>query len=220
MVLANNVMAHVPELNDFVGGMAALVAEDGIVQVENPGVRYLLEHNEFDTVYHEHFCYFSTIAVERLFRRHGLVLVDVDHFEHLHGGTLRWTGAKHGTPSEAARRHVAEEQALGLAGFDAYRSFGEGVERTQTELRELLVRLRAEGATVAAYGAAAKGATLLNSSGVDHRLVDFVVDRNVHKPGKAMPGQNWGPSTYCAVIVKKVDAQTRSKTAINELLRD
>lgn len=188
VVLANNVMAHVPELNDFVAGMAALVADDGIVQVENPGVRYLLEHNEFDTVYHEHFCYFSTIAVERLFRRHGLTLVDVEYFEHLHGGTLRWTAARQGTPSGAARRHLAEEHELGLDGFDAYRDFGAQVERTQTELRDLLVRLRSEGATVAAYGAAAKGATLLNSSGVDHRLVDFVVDRNVHKQGKAMPG--------------------------------
>jgi hypothetical protein len=187
-VVANNVMAHVPALNDFVAGLAVLVADDGLVQVENPDVGSLLANNAFDTVYHEHFCYFSTIAVERLFRRHGLVLVDVEHFEYLHGGTLRWTAAKHGTPTGAARRHLAEELDLGLDEFDAYRSFGERVALTQTALRELLERLRAEGATVAAYGAAAKGATLLNSSGVDHRLVDFVVDRNVHKQGKAMPG--------------------------------
>lgn len=188
VVVANNVMAHVPALNDFVAGLAHLVADDGVVRIENPGVRYLLEHNEFDTVYHEHFCYFSTLAVEVLLAHHGLVLVDVEHFPDLHGGTLRWTAAHHGAPSGRARDHLAAERALGLDGFEAYRDFGRRVERTQTALRELLVQLRAEGASVAAYGAAAKGATLLNSSGIDHTLVDFVVDRNVHKQGKLMPG--------------------------------
>lgn len=188
VVLANNVMAHVPDLNDFVAGMAALVADDGVVQVENPGVRYLLEHNEFDTIYHEHFCYFSTIAVEALFRRHGLVLVDVEYFDYLHGGTLRWTAARTGEPSAAARRHLAEERELGLTDYAVYRDFGARVAHTRDELCRLLGRLRADGASVAAYGAAAKGATLLNSSGLDNTTVDFVVDRNVHKQGKAMPG--------------------------------
>lgn len=187
-ILANNVMAHVPDLNGFVAGMAALVADDGVVQVENPGVRYLLEHAEFDTVYHEHFCYFSTPAVQRLFARHGLTLLDVEHFPNLHGGTLRWTAGKQGEPSEAALRHLSEERDLGLDDFAAYRDFGRTVTRNQRELVELLRSLRAQGASIAAYGAAAKGATLLNSSGIGANTVDFVVDRNTHKQGKLMPG--------------------------------
>ena len=187
-ILANNVMAHVPDLNGFVAGMAALVADDGVVQVENPCVGDLLEHNEFDTVYHEHFCYFSTLAVQRLFARHGLILLDVEHFPKMHGGTLRWTAGKQGTPSERAEAQLAKELAAGLDEFPAYRDFGETVRRNQAELVELLRSLRAEGASVAAYGAAAKGATLLNSSGIGANTIDFVVDRNTHKQGKLMPG--------------------------------
>jgi hypothetical protein len=188
VVIANNVMAHVPALNDFVGGLAALVAEDGIVQVENPGVRYLLEHNEFDTVYHEHFCYFSTIAVQKLFARHGLDLLDVEYFPNLHGGTLRWTAGKTGEQTEAAARFLREEQELGLGDWAAYEDFGTRVSQTQDELVALLRRLHDEGKTVAAYGAAAKGATLINSSGIGANLVSYVVDRNVHKQNKLVPG--------------------------------
>ena len=187
-ILANNVMAHVPDLNGFVAGMAALVADDGVVQVENPCVGDLLEHNEFDTVYHEHFCYFSTLAVQRLFGRHGLTLLDVEHFPNMHGGTLRWTAGKQGSPSERAEAQLAKERAAGLDDFAAYRDFGETVRRNQAELVELLRSLRADGASVAAYGAAAKGATLLNSSGIGANTVEFVVDRNTHKQGKLMPG--------------------------------
>lgn len=188
VVLANNVMAHVPDLNGFVAGLAALVADDGVVQVENPGVGYLLEHCAFDTIYHEHFCYFSTIAVQRLFARHGLTLLDVEHFPALHGGTLRWTAGRRGTTSERARRHLDEERAAGLDDPSAYAGFGRRVGQNQAELVDLLRSLRAQGATVAAYGAAAKGATLLNSSGIGANLIDFVVDRNPHKQGKLMPG--------------------------------
>jgi len=188
VVIANNVMAHVPDLNDFVAGLARLVYDHGIVQIENPGVGYLLGHNEFDTIYHEHFCYFSTIAVDRLFRRHGLVVTEVDVFPSLHGGTLRWTAATHSPVSSTVRRQLEEERALGLDGLAAFREFGDRVGTVQSELRELLLRLRAGGARIAAYGAAAKGATLLNSCGVGRELVDFVVDRNPHKQGKAMPG--------------------------------
>ncbi|MEQ3548986.1 class I SAM-dependent methyltransferase [Pseudonocardia nematodicida] len=188
VVLAKNVMAHVPDLNGFVAGMAALVAEDGIVQVENPGLPALLDHAEFDTVYHEHFCYFSTIAVQRLFARHGLVLLDVEQFPGLHGGTLRWTAGTRGMPSKRARAQLDAERAAGLDGTAVYTGFGLRVIQLQHELRSLLRRLRAEGATIAAYGAAAKGATLLNSSGIGANLIDFVVDRNPHKQGRLMPG--------------------------------
>lgn len=188
VIIANNVMAHVPDLNSFVGGMALLVADDGIVQVENPGVRYLLEHVEFDTVYHEHFCYFSTIAVQRLFAAHGLTLLDVELFPNMHGGTLRWTAGKQGEPSAEAKRFLDEELALGLDKAAAYENFGARVEQNRAELTELLTRLRADGATIAAYGAAAKGATLLNFAGVDSTVIDFVADLNTHKQGKLMPG--------------------------------
>lgn len=188
VVLANNVMAHVPDLNGFVAGMAALVADDGVVQVENPCVGELLEHNEFDTIYHEHVCYFSTPAVQRLFARHGLRLLDVERFPDLHGGTLRWTAGKQGEPSARALAQLDGERAAGLDEFSAYRDFGEQVSRNQHELVELLHSLRAGGASIAAYGAAAKGATLLNSSGIGANTIDFVVDRNVHKQDKLMPG--------------------------------
>jgi hypothetical protein len=158
------------------------------VQIENPGVRYLLEHTEFDTVYHEHFCYFSTIAVDELLARHGLRLLDVELFPDLHGGTLRWTAGRTGVPSAAARRHLREERALGLAEIGPYEDLGLRAARTRVELKDLLGRLRAEGASLAAYGAAAKGATLLNTTGLPPGTIDFVVDRNPHKQGRLMPG--------------------------------
>jgi SAM-dependent methyltransferase len=192
VVIANNVMAHVPDLNSFVEGLSILVADDGIVSVENPGVGALLEHTEFDTIYHEHFCYFSTTAVDALMRRHGLRLVDVQHFPEIHGGTLRWrmqradTGTD--TPTAEVARVLEAERAAGLATYDRYASFGGEVREVQRELVALLRSLKADGKTVAGYAAAAKGATLLNSSGIDHTLVEYIVDRNVHKQDKYVPG--------------------------------
>ena len=187
VVLANNVMAHVPDLNGFVSAMAHVVG-DGLLSVENPSVRLLVEHLEFDTIYHEHFCYFSTLAVQRLFERHGLGLHDVQFFPDLHGGTLRWYASRNASPTERAKRVLDEERALGLDSFDYYARYGERVRRLQDQLRELLGDLRSSGATIAAYGAAAKGATLLNSTGLGCDVIDFVVDRNPFKQGKLMPG--------------------------------
>jgi SAM-dependent methyltransferase len=190
VIIANNVMAHVPDLNSFVEGFSILLKDDGLVDVENPGVGALLAHTEFDTVYHEHFCYFSTIAVQALMRRHGLELVGVEEFPELHGGTLRWSSqhAAAAEPAESVAAVLGAERAAGLDTFDRYATFGDDVRTVQRELVELLRSLRAEGKTVAAYGAAAKGATLLNSSGITTDLLDFVVDRNVHKQGKYIPG--------------------------------
>jgi SAM-dependent methyltransferase len=190
VIIANNVMAHVPDLNSFVAGFSILLKDDGVVSVENPGVGALLDHTEFDTIYHEHFCYFSTIAVDALMRRHGLELVGVTEFPELHGGTLRWRAARAGaaTPDASVARVLDAEKAAGLDIFDRYASFGAEVGELQSELRALLTGLRAQGRTIAAYAAAAKGATLLNSTGIDHELLDFVVDRNVHKQGRYMPG--------------------------------
>ena len=188
VIVANNVMAHTPDLNGFVEGLAILLADDGIVTIENPSVRDLIEHCEFDTIYHEHFSYFSCTSVEALVRRHGLRLVDVEHFPSLHGGTLRWTVARGGEPSAAVVEHLAAERETGLDRFAFYEAFGEGVLQVRDDLRALLRRLKGDGARIAAYGAAAKGSTLVNFVGIGTDLVDYVVDRNTHKQGKLMPG--------------------------------
>ena len=187
VIIANNVMAHTPTLNSFVEGLSILLTDDGIATIENTYVKDLIDHCEFDTIYHEHFSYFSCTAVDALMRRHGLKLLAVDHFPKLQGGSLRWTVGR-GEVQESARAFLAAEREQGLTGFDYYREFGRRVEGIRRDLRALLGRLRDEGATVAGYGAAAKGSTLLNFTGVDGELLDYVVDRNTHKHGLHMPG--------------------------------
>ena len=198
VIAANNVMAHVPDLDDFVGGFAELLADDGLLTVENPSVKDLVEHVEFDTIYHEHYCYYSTLAVDALMRRHDLHLNDVEYFPDLHGGTLRWHVGRKTARTERCERVLEEERAAGLATYDYYRTFADAVRTCQDELRALLIDLRSQGRTVAAYGAAAKGATLLNSTGIDTELVAYVVDRNPHKQGKLMPG--------CRLPIRPVEA--------------
>lgn len=188
VVLANNVMAHVPDLQGFVAALVYLLADDGVLQVENPGVRWLIEHVEFDTIYHEHYCYYSCHAVDRLVRRHGLQLNDVEFFPTLQGGTLRWTCSRSATVTERAAKHLQDERDLGLTELGPYLAFGARVSQVQDDLRALLSRLKADGSSIAAYGAAAKGATLLNSTGIDVDTIDFVVDRNPHKQGQWIPG--------------------------------
>jgi SAM-dependent methyltransferase len=188
VIIANNVMAHVPDLNGFVEGMRILIADDGVITVENPYVRDLVQHCEFDTIYHEHFCYFSCTAVDRLMRRHGLFLNDVEYFPDLHGGTLRWHIGARENVSETARRYLAEEQAAGMTQYGYYADFAERVEQVRNGLLSLLQGLKSDGARIAGYGAAAKGSTLLNFVGIDGDLLDYVVDRNVHKQGCFMPG--------------------------------
>ena len=190
VIIANNVLAHVPDLNGFVAGMAILLADDGLITVENPYVRELIDHCEFDTIYHEHYSYYACTSIDRLMRRHGLWLNDVEFFPDLHGGTLRWHIGHHEDRSERALSCLSTEKEIGLDRFDYYAAFADQVVQVRDDLHELLVRLRAEGATIAGYGAAAKGSTLLNYVGIDTNLVEFVVDRNVHKQGTYMPGTN------------------------------
>jgi SAM-dependent methyltransferase len=187
VIIANNVMAHTPTLNSFVEGLSILLAEDGIATIENTYVKDLIDHCEFDTIYHEHFSYFSCTAVDALMRRHGLKLLAVDHFPTLQGGSLRWTVGR-GEVQASALEFLAAERDQGLTEFGYYREFGQRVEGIRRDLRALLTRLREEGRSVAGYGAAAKGSTLLNFTGVDGELLDYVVDRNVHKHGLHMPG--------------------------------
>lgn len=188
VILANNVFAHIPDINDFTAGMKILLADDGVIHIENPYVRDLIEHCEFDTIYHEHFYYHSCTSIDRQMRRHGLFLNDVEYFPELHGGTLRWHIGHHETPSERVRQYLADEHEAGLDTFEYYEAFADRVQTVKRELLDLLRELKADGKTIAAYGAAAKGATLLNTVGITTDLVDFVVDRNVHKQGLHMPG--------------------------------
>ena len=188
VIIANNVMAHVPDLGDFVAGMDMLLADDGVITVENPYVRDLIDHIEFDTIYHEHVCYYSCTSVDNLVRQHGLHLNDAEPFPALHGGTLRWWISKQPGRSDRLAGLLEAEQRDGLTELGYYQGFAGRVERLRTDLRELIVALRQRGASIAAYGAAAKGTVLLNHVGLDSDLIDFIVDRNPHKQGRYMPG--------------------------------
>jgi hypothetical protein len=188
VIIANNVMAHVPDVNGFVEGMSILLADDGLITVENPYVRDLIHHCEFDTIYHEHFCYYSCTAVDHLMRRHGLFLNHVEYFPDLHGGTLRWHCGKREEPSDAVLRYLTLERSSGMTEAAYYLDFGARVTELKSSLLAMLHSFVDSGATIAAYGAAAKGSTLCNFVGIDTELVEFVVDRNVHKQGLLMPG--------------------------------
>jgi SAM-dependent methyltransferase len=188
VIIANNVMAHVPDLDDFVGGIEVLLVDDGLVTVENPYVRDLVEHGEFDTIYHEHVCYYSCTAIDNLVRPHGLHLQHVEEFPDLHGGTLRWHLGRSPERSATAEAFLAEEQEKGITEIGYYEGFADRVDRMRRDLREALERHRDQGDRVAAYGAAAKGTVMLNVCDLGTDLVEYVVDRNVHKHGHLMPG--------------------------------
>ena len=187
VLLANNVLAHVPDPNDFVAGMSIILREDGIAEVEAPYMKDLIDDLQFDTIYHEHLSYFSVTAAKLLFERHGLSLNDLRHFP-IHGGTFRFTLGRNVDVSDAVRALLIEDHAAGLTGFEYFRDFGRRVTRLQKQLRNLLLELKAAGKRIAAYGAAAKGTILLNSSGVGPDVIDFVADRSPYKQGKLMPG--------------------------------
>ena len=187
VLLGLNVMAHVPDLNGFMSGIATMLAPSGVAVIEVPYVRDMVERTEFDTIYHEHLCYFSVHAVASLVRRHGLALERVERVP-IHGGSLRVfisTGKRHGDTTEQLLR---EEAALGLTREGYYRDFRTAVERVRDDLNTTLDRLRASGATIGAYGAAAKGSILLNYCGITANTVSFVADRSPHKQGRRMPG--------------------------------
>lgn len=188
VIIANNVMAHIPDLNGFVAGMAKLLAPGGLITVENPYLRDLIDQTEFDTIYHEHIFYHSCTGVATLMRRHGLHLNHVEHFPDLHGGTLRYHISHDNFTTPALDSYLAAEVSSGLTSLAYYEGFGKRVGAVKADLVRLLGDLRSAGKTVAAYGAAAKGSTLLNYAGVGRDLVEFVVDRNVHKHGMHMPG--------------------------------
>src|SRR5262245_16521413 len=190
VIHAHNVFAHVPDPNRFVGGVKQVLKPDGVAVVEAPYVHDLIAKLEFDTIYHEHFSYYSLSAVEALCRRHGLMVSDVELVP-IHGGSLRLFISHAGCPASAAVGELlAKEVSEGLLSFDYYRDFGDRVARLKQQLLALLRRLQGEGSRIAAYGASAKGSTLMNAFGIDRRLIEFVVDRSTLKQGRFTPGNH------------------------------
>jgi SAM-dependent methyltransferase len=190
VILANNVLAHVPDLNGFVQGVRLLLKPGGIAAFEVPYVRDMVERCEFDTIYHEHLCYFSATALRHLFNRHRLALRSVERIP-LHGGSLRvMVSRERPSPAEqhALETFLAEEREAGIACIDGFHRFTLQVERLRTSLCTLLRQLKEKGAKLAAYGAAAKGSTLLNYFGIGAETLDYVVDRSPYKQGRYMPG--------------------------------
>jgi SAM-dependent methyltransferase len=187
VIFANNVAAHVDQINDFIEGFAILLKDDGFARLEVAYLRDMIEKCEFDTVYHEHLFYWSIAAMERLVARHGLHLNDAERIP-IHGGSIRLTTSKKPGQSERLMGLLAEEASLGMDDLSYYLSFAGHVEQLRQTLHASVRQMRSEGARLAAYGAAAKGATLLNYMKFETGVVEYVVDRNPAKVGKYLPG--------------------------------
>lgn len=191
LLIGNNVLAHVPDLNDFVAGIRLALRPGGVATLEFPHLARLIAETQFDTIYHEHYSYFSFTTVERVFAAHGLTLFDVEELP-THGGSLR-IYARHAAddarPVEARVRALREREAAeGLGGLEPYLAFGERVREVKRALLDFLIEAKRAGRTVAAYGAPAKGNTLLNYGGIRGDFVDYTVDRSPHKQGRFLPG--------------------------------
>lgn len=191
LIIGNNVLAHVPDVNDFVRGLKVLLKPTGLITMEFPHLVQLMQLNQFDTIYHEHFSYFSFLAVEQVFARHGLKLFDVEELS-THGGSLRIYACHDDDVSKPVLARATElklrEQAAGLGQLDHYLSFGPHVEATKRKLLSFLIAAKQEGKRVVGYGAPAKGNTLLNYCGIRTDLIDYTVDRSPHKQGLFLPG--------------------------------
>ena len=189
VIHANNILAHVQDTNGFVEGIRILLKENGIAVIEVPYLRDLIDHTEFDTIYHEHLCYFSVTALDHLFRRHSLYLNQVKRLS-IHGGSLRLYIARKEEVGESVHFLLEDEDRVGMNKFSFFSDFADRVGEVKDGLLGLLSDLKTEGNTIAAYGAAAKGTILINYVGIGKELVDFVVDRNIHKHGRYMPGKH------------------------------
>jgi hypothetical protein len=191
LIAANNVMAHVPDLNDFVAGFEILLADAGVVTIEVPHLLRLVEDNQFDTIYHEHFQYFSCLTAQKVLAHHGLELFDVEELKS-HGGSLRLYAQRKATGSRPVGDRVheltARERALGFDTLEGHLAFTAQVEETKWSLLEFLIAKRREGKRIAGYGAPGKGNTLLNYCGIRTDLLDYTVDRNPYKQGQFLPG--------------------------------
>ncbi|MFZ0927662.1 MAG: class I SAM-dependent methyltransferase [Syntrophobacteraceae bacterium] len=191
LLIGNNVLAQVPDLNDFMKGMKIFLKPEGVITMEFPHLMRLMEENQFDTIYHEHFSYFSFFAVEKIFAFHGLKIFDVEELG-THGGSLRIYACHGGDEAKAAGDRVAElrqrELAAGISGLGFYSSFTEKVKKTKRLLLDFLIQAKEQGRSIAGYGAPGKGNTLLNYCGVRTDFIDYTVDRNPYKQGKYLPG--------------------------------
>ncbi|MBD1825787.1 class I SAM-dependent methyltransferase [Cyanobacteria bacterium FACHB-DQ100] len=191
LLLGNNVLAHVPDINDFVGGMKLMLKPDGVITMEFPHLMRLMEENQFDTIYHEHFSYLSFMAVQRIFAHHGLTLFDVQEIP-IHGGSLRIYARHTEDNSKPVGDRVIEllerEKAAGFDKLETYAHFTEQVKETKRRLLEFLITAKQKGKTIAGYGAPGKGNTLLNYCGIRTDFLDYTVDRNPYKQNKFTPG--------------------------------
>ncbi len=191
LLIGNNVLAHVPDLNDFVSGLKTLLHSGGVISMEFPHLLRLIEENQFDTIYHEHFSYFSCLSVSTVFERHGLTIFDVEEIP-THGGSLRLF-ARHAEATiwpirSSVLQLIDRERQAGLENVQTYDLFSERVTATKRSLLKFLIKAKEDGKNVVGYGAAAKGNTLLNYCGIRSDFLDYVVDRSPHKQGKFLPG--------------------------------
>jgi SAM-dependent methyltransferase len=206
LIVANNVLAQVPDLNSFVAGIEALLAPHGIATLEFPHLMRLIAENQFDTIYHEHFSYFSLRTTQRIFAAHGLRIVDVEELW-THGGSLRVYAAHEDDATHptlpSVSRLIAREADVGLDRLPFYARFAEQVRETKRKLLDLLIQLRREGKSIAGYGAPGKGNTLLNYCGIRSDFLDYTVDRNPYKHGRFLPG------THIPIFPPERIAETR-----------
>lgn len=191
LLIGNNVLAHVPDLNDFVRGLHVMLAPEGVITMEFQHLMHLIDKNQFDTIYQEHYCYLSLHAISQVFEAHGLRIFDVQEVP-THGGSLRIFACHAEDKAKPVSPNVANvhdrEIAKGLTSLETYTEYGEKVAETKRALLEFLIQARREGKRIAAYGAPGKGNTLLNYCGIRQDFVEFVVDRNPFKHGKFLPG--------------------------------
>jgi hypothetical protein len=208
LLLGNNVLAHVPDLNDFVAGMKILLSPTGVITMEFPHLLRLMDDNQWDTIYHEHFSYFSFLTVSRVFDAHGLRVFDVEELP-THGGSLRIYGAHADDQSkpetDAARTLLERERAAGYEDLDTYLGYGRRVEADKRQILSFLIGLKEQGLSIVGYGAPAKGNTLLNYCGVGRDFIDYTCDLNPHKQGHFLPGSHIPIRAPEAILKDKPD---------------
>jgi len=191
LLIANNVLAHVPNLNDFVAGLKILLAEQGVLTIEFPHLLKLIQENQFDTIYHEHFSYFSLLTAQKVFAKHQLTIFDVEEVP-VHGGSLRifvkQNNNKNHTETSRVEKLLAEEKKFGLDKIETYQKFAANIEKLKYELLEFMIQAKKSGKKIAGYGAPAKGNTLLNYCGINTDFVSFTVDKSPHKQNRYLPG--------------------------------